>query len=238
MCQFCDIAVNMTGSKVVRDREFVKTMMANGVNTKDCNGWTPLHHAIVKNLPEMVEKLIRNGADLKIKSRVLSISPWSDGQSALDVAIILQIYQMVELLLKSCSISELKSSLSYANIGVRMMAFNNDIKMGKLLLDHGIGVHDDLVTLAIMGDLQEWVKLFIQYGFEVDKVMDTYRRTGLQVALEVGRTKAAETFIQHGASLSIRNSNGDTAFEQTCKLMIAEKKIPMMEMFKHIVYFQ
>ena len=235
MCQFCDLSAKFSRLKVDGRREFVKTIMANGINIKDCKGWTPLHHAILKNLPEMVEKLIRNGADLKIKSQVIYTS---FEQSPLDVAIILQIYPMVELLLKSCSISELKSSLSYANIGVRMMAFNNDIKMGKLLLDHGIGVHDDLVSLAIMGDLHEWVKLFIQYGFEVDKVMDTYRRTGLQVALEVGRTKAAETFIQHGASLSIRNSNGDTAFEQTCKLMIAEKKIPMMEMFKHIVYFQ
>ena len=62
MCQFCDIAANMTGSKVVRDREFVKTMMAYGVNTKDCTGREPLHHAIEKNLPTMVEKLVENGA--------------------------------------------------------------------------------------------------------------------------------------------------------------------------------
>ena len=63
MCQFCDIAANMTGSKAVRDREFVKTMMAYGVNTRDCDGWTPLHHAIFKNLPKMAEKLLKNGAD-------------------------------------------------------------------------------------------------------------------------------------------------------------------------------
>ena len=70
MCQFCDIAANMTGSKAVRDREFVKIMMAYGVNTKDCTGRTPLHHAIEKNLPTMVEKLFENGANQNLGSEL------------------------------------------------------------------------------------------------------------------------------------------------------------------------
>ena len=81
------------------------------------------------------------------------------------------------------------------------------------------------------------MKLFFQYGFELDKVLDTFGSTGLQEAIKLGRTKIAKTFIQHGASLKIRNDNGDTAFEQTCKL-IADEKSLMMETFKHIVYFQ
>ena len=70
MCQFCDIAANMTGSKAVRDREFVKTMMAYGVNTRDCNGKTPLQYAIEKNLPTMVEKLVENGANQNLGSEL------------------------------------------------------------------------------------------------------------------------------------------------------------------------
>ena len=49
----------MSGSKVVKDREFVKTMMAYGVKSEDCIGWTPLHHAIYKKLPKMVEKILK-----------------------------------------------------------------------------------------------------------------------------------------------------------------------------------
>ena len=231
MCQFCDFPVKFRH----RNREFVTTMMENGINTKDCKGWTPLHHAIVKNLPEMVEKLLENGADLKTRSKVLK--HLSIEQSPLELAVILQKYQMVQLLLKSCDINELKSSLNFASIGVRLMGINNDLNMGRLLLDHGIGVDDNWITLAIMGDLQEWVKLFFQYGFELDKVLDTFGSTGLQEAIKLGRTKIAKEFIQNGSSLKIRNDNGDTAFEQTCKL-ISDEKSPMMETFKHIVYFQ
>ena len=59
MCNFCDLRSKMSGSKVVKDREFIKTMMAYGVKSKDCNGMTPLSHAIFKKLPKMVEKIVK-----------------------------------------------------------------------------------------------------------------------------------------------------------------------------------
>ena len=192
MCQFCDIAVNMTGSKVVRDREFVKTMMAYGVNTKDCNGKTPLHHAIEKNLPTMVEKLVKNGANHNLGSE----------------------------------------------LAVLVMLFKNDIEMGKRLLTHGAIFHNDWMILAIMADRQEWVKMFLDHGFEVDKVlhgMFNDGNTGLQIALENGRTEIFNLFLQHGASLRFRNLNGDTALEQTSKLTIIGKT-QILEIFKNIVF--
>ena len=192
MCQFCDIAANMTGSKAVRDIEFVKTMMAYGVNTKDCTGREPLHHAIEKNLPTMVEKLVENGAKHDLGSE----------------------------------------------LAVLVMLGKNDIKMEKRLLAHGAIFHDDWMTLAIMADRQEWVELFLDHGFEVDKVlhgMFNDGNTGLQIALENGRTEIFNLFLQHGASLRFRNLNGDTALEQTSKLTIIGKT-QILEIFKNIVF--
>ena len=192
MCQFCDIAVNMTGSKVVRDREFVKTMMAYGVNTKDCTGREPLHHAIEKNLPTMVEKIVENGANQNLGSE----------------------------------------------LAVLVMLFKNDIEMGKRLLTPGAIFHNDWMILAIMADRQEWVKMFLDHGFEVDKVlhgMFNDGNTGLQIALENGRTEIFNLFLQHGASLRFRNLNGDTALEQTSKLTIIGKT-QILEIFKNIVF--
>ena len=78
MCSFCELGAKISGSNEAIDREFVNSMMANGVNSKDCKGQTPLYHAIQKNLPEMVETLIENGADPKI------------GQSPFELAVLLQ----------------------------------------------------------------------------------------------------------------------------------------------------
>ena len=94
------------------------------------------------------------------------------------------------------------------------------------------------MILAIMADRQEWVKMFLDHGFEVDKVlhgMFNDGNTGLQIALENGRTEIFNLFLQHGASLRFRNLNGDTALEQTSKLTIIGKT-QILEIFKNIVF--
>ena len=59
--------------------------------------------------------------------------------------------------------------------------------------------------------------------------------TGLQIALENGRTEIFNLVLQHGASLRFRNLNGDTALEQTSKLTIIGKT-QIFEIFKNIVF--
>ena len=61
--------------------------------------------------------------------------------------------------------------------------------------------------------------------------------TGLQDALENEKTEIAKLFIQYGASLKIRNSNGHTALEQTSQLIV-DKESPMMKIFKNIIHLE
>ena len=235
MCSFCEFGAKISGSNEAIDREFVNSMMANGVNTKDCKGLTPLHHAIQKNLPEMVEILIENGADTKI------------GQSPFELAVLLQQYQVVELLLKSYDINELKSTLNTNFVAFTVLHFDDGSKMAKLLFDHGfLDPNDESMVswmqLAIPIDRQDWVRLFLNHGFEIDKVIGPSGKTGLHEAVNLRNLEIAQLFIQHGASLRSRNSDGNTTFEHICILLAGgggEQFDPRtIGMFKNIMYLE
>ena len=45
----------------------VRQHLAAGVNAKDDNGWTPLHHAAWNSHKEIIELLIAAGADMNAK---------------------------------------------------------------------------------------------------------------------------------------------------------------------------
>ena len=75
-------------------------MMAHGVNTRDCDGWTPLHHAIHKNLPKMAEKILENGADPKANCRRGISSRAGDLFTPLQFAVMSKQHHVVKLLLK------------------------------------------------------------------------------------------------------------------------------------------
>ena len=147
MCNFCDLRSKMTGSKVVKDREFVKTMMAYGVKSKDCNGWTPLSHAIFKNLPKMVEKI-----------------------------------------LKFYEINELRAFFTDPSVHFYIF-YHQDIEIFKVFFNHGIDPNDECVWFGIINVIlrgeQEKVKLFLDYGLKVDKVI--HGKRSVQYALENGR---------------------------------------------------
>ena len=202
MCNFCDLASKMSGSKVVKDREIVKTMMAYGVKSKDCQGWTPLHHAIFKKLPKMVEKI-----------------------------------------LKFYEINELKAFLTEP-LAHSVYFYNQDFEINKVLFNHGIDPNEECMAFGIINTIlreeQESIKLFFDHGFEVDKVM--YGKTSLQHALEYGSAKSTKLLIQYyGASLGIRDQDGNTALEITIQPPTPPLDILQtvkLKMFKQIVYLE
>ena len=198
MCNFCDLRSKMSGSKVVKDRKFVKTMMAYGVKSRDCNGLTPLHHAIFKKLPKMVEKI-----------------------------------------LKFYEINELRAFLTepLANF---IYFYYQDIEIYKVFFNHGIDPNDECVAFgiinAILREEQESIKLFLDYGLEVDKVI--HGKRSLQIALENGRAKIIKLLVQYGASLGIRDQDGNTALEITIQPPAPPLHVQQSEklkMFKQIV---
>ena len=90
MCKPCFLSGS---TEVTRIKEFFNTMLANGINSKDCMGWTPLHHAINKNLPNLAKQLLEYGADPKISLEIGHITPlhWAVGSKQ---------YHVVKLILK------------------------------------------------------------------------------------------------------------------------------------------
>ena len=60
-------------------------------------------------------------------------------------------------------------------------------------------------------------------------------------AVDLRNLEIAQLFIQHGASLTSRNTDGNTTFEHTCKLLAGggEQFDPRtIGMFKNIMYLE
>ena len=231
MCKSCFLPGSSFNSEVAEIKQFFNTKLANGVNSKDCMGWTPLHHAIRMRLPNLARQLLEFGADPKSQS--------DRGETPLGVAVFSKQYHVVGLLLKLLDPIEIKTILP--NLGPSIVV-RNDFEMAKVFLDHGIYPDEVWMTIAIRHesslDGQKWIKLFLDNGFEADKGLNQFGRTCLQEALQIGRTDVVKLFVQYGASLRVRNSSGNTAFEQTCQLIVGEEKKYLMNMFKQIVHLE
>ena len=92
--------------------------------------------------------------------------------------------------------------------------------------------------MAIFLNNKQLIKLFFENGFEVDKV--DHGKTSLHLALELSTAEITKLLIQHGASLGIRDENGNTALEITCKPpappVNIKQETEKLKMFKQIVH--
>ena len=233
MCKSCSLSGTCFNFSA-RIKEFFNTMLADGINSKDCRGWTPLHHAIHMKLPNLAKQLLEFGADPKIRTE--------EGHTPLEFAVKSKQYNLVKLSLKLLDPNETKTILpDLGSSIVILLDFGlsivccDDFKMIKIFLEHGIDPDENWMTSAILFDQQEWIKLFFHYGFEADKILNQLGKTGLEVALQMRRAEIVKLFVQYGASLRVRNGDGYTAFEQTCQL-IADGQKKYMTMLKQVVY--
>ena len=177
-------------------------MMAHGVNTRDCDGWTPLHHAIHKNLPKMAEKLLENGADPKANCRRGISSRAGDLFTPLQFAVMSKQHHVVKFLLKFHDPIEIKSIVPRLGLIIFDPYRQKDMEMARIFLDHSFEHYNWMRCMrcaryAIRTDQHEWIKLFLDYGFEVDKIMNGIGRTGLEEALERRRPEIVKLFLQY-----------------------------------------
>ena len=108
-------------------------------------------------------------------------------------------HHVVKLLLKFHDPIEIKSIVPKLGLIIFDPYRQNDMEMSRIFLDHSFEHYDWMrcARYAIRTDQHEWIKLFLHYGFEVDKIMSGLGRTGLEEALERRRPEIVKLFLQY-----------------------------------------
>ena len=207
MCLFCELMSNISAApKSIKNKKLAEILLDFGVHFKDCRGWTPLYHAIQRNLHEVVEELLQNGANpnLRTNGRVALLFDKTIVEQAsltpFQLAVNLNRVEIVKLLLKLRDFKPAPLNLDM----FKCMLFNDNMEMARVLLDHG---HIDpnsskqitLMNYAILHGKYQWIKLLLAHEFKVENV-DRYGHTGLHLALMCGNNKIAHLFLENGAN--------------------------------------
>jgi uncharacterized protein len=120
----------------LHDGEIVKLLLANGAkpNVADKKGWTPLMRAVNPGVAS-VRTLVEAGADVNYVAPVI---PKEDFRTALQWAVHLRKYDVTEYLVAN------GADINAPADGTRPLVeaiYSNDVKMLRLLLDHGADVN-------------------------------------------------------------------------------------------------
>ena len=204
MCLFCDFVAKISAApKRIKDKKLAETLIDFGVHFKDCRGWTTLYHAIQRNLPEVVEKLLKNGANPNVRANgrvALLFDKTIEAQTPFELAVNLNRVEILRLFLKQYEFKPVPLSFDI----LKCMLFSDNFEIAKILLDHGLidpnsSKQVALMSYAILHGKHQWIKLLLEHGYEVDKV-DKYGHTGLHLALMCGNNKIIQLFLEDEAN--------------------------------------
>jgi len=167
----------------------------------------PLYNAVGKGNLELVDLLIRAGADLSYRG-----GKGDEKFTILINGILSQSAPVVKYLLqKGVNIDELDDR-DFSAIGVAASLSLNDIV--KVLVDAGADINQKqgefkqtLIMLALHDDNTELVKYLINKGVDV-KAQAKDGETALYLAASYGNIEAADALLRAGADIDKENSNG------------------------------
>ena len=189
------------------DFDFVKTLVKAGIdiNGIGSEGFTPLMTAASENEHEIINFLIKEGAD---------VNQESEGWTALLEAADEGSLESIKLLLKA------GANVNYywtreSPSALTMAASEGHLDCLKLLLENGAdinGVGNSIPPLHIAAaeDKRDIVDYLISQKVKIDK-KDTAGRTALMYAASEGQEYMVERLLKGGADKSIKDSQGATA---------------------------
>ncbi len=172
-------------------------------NTKDSNGFTPLHFAAIGGSERITNALIQAGADVNALDDLAS--------SPLDSAASFGHKKVVELLIKNNA--TIVSTLIFS------ASFKGHSEIVSLLLDKGLSPNQIFLggTTALhavaFGDHVETAKILLENDAIINKKKEEDGFTPLHSAAFYGAEKVAKILIEQGAVLNIKDNNGLTPDE-------------------------
>ncbi len=189
------------------DFDFVKTLLETGidVNGIGSEGFTPLMMAASEEETEVLEYLIRKGADINLKN---------NGWTALIEAADEGSLESMRRLLKAGADVDYYFTQDTPT-AITMAASEGYLKCLKLLVEYGAdinGVGKSLPPLhmAAAEDKRAVIDYLISQKIDVNK-KDGAGRTPLMYAASEGKNYAIKKLLEAGANKSILDSNGLTA---------------------------
>jgi len=221
------VAVDSIWSAVkTGDVEAINQHLADGadINARDSElGITLLSWAALFDQTEVIELLIKKGADVNAKNR--------DGATPLHAAAFLGRTEAAELLIQKgadvnaknnngetpldATTADWETTKSIASI-LQVKLEQEKVKAGraevvKLLRQHIIKVSNvDIRTAAAEGNI-EAIQQHVSSGTDLNAKEPTGGSTPLIVAAVFGQTEAARLLIEKGASVNVKNNEGNTS---------------------------
>ena len=165
----------------------------------DENGWTDLHYAALLNLPEVVEALLSQGADVEART--------ADDDETFSDALIQRLRTLGQRI------------ESWKRIGyppLYLAAVKNAREAAAALIAGGADVNGvagnghAILHIASWNGAQEAAELLFTRRIDVDATLGTDDRTPLHLATKNGRLKMARFLLDRGADIQAKNDIGES----------------------------
>ncbi|MFC2118799.1 ankyrin repeat domain-containing protein [Bacteroidota bacterium] len=223
---------NLVEKKILEDKSLI--------NSRAGNSYTPLHYAANKNRPEILELLIKNGADIHAKTSrgrtPLFLVAMNNGNVSITKQLILaganvntqensggtpitysvfrNFKEMTDILIDNGAIIRVDTEL-WHEVFHRACSFNLK-RLAEIMINKGLDIYkrneDGKIALhsAVEGGSVELVELLINKGNDVQSI-DYCGITPLHLAALSGHYNIVKKLIDLGAEINIKNLMGETA---------------------------
>ena len=200
----------------------------------DNNGYSPLDHAVIGNLKEMIDFLLAHGADIN----------QSDCIPALDVAIDKDNVNMVKLLLNGGANVNLSSPKSNG-LPIHHACAHNNIEILKLLLHYDVklNVKDEQgitpLLYAAVNTNPGMIQLLLEHGAD-PQVSLPQGETALHIVAECGHIPSVKCFVSDSrihqlANLKDVNGRVPAAYAaESSQIEVLRLLLPFTEDYKNM----
>lgn len=215
------------------------------INTKDSEGWAPIHHAAFKGRTEAVKILLEEGADAELKD-VAGFAPFflAAKEKHLDTAKLLchkSIIPLIDGKIKDIGEETNKAARRMGTTPIHIAAILNNAKLIKNLAGRGSGVDafdshgwTPLLWAAGKGNLES-VRELIKNGADVDLTKDVNNYGPAHYAAFNGHTQVILELMEHDAKIGRADRKRFTPFDlaKRRKHKLAAKLLkPMFKVYK------